>query len=256
MKKKSLILLIILVLVAIIISVASIFVVKNRNKIHTAYYVLTGKGAELEQKYEEDEEKLQESMKDLGVETLRPLTEEESNKLNSGEISKEEAIDLILGRNEENTTDNIVPDATKDENDKNSVDVENTGEKKDAVSEEYKKKNEEISQLLGELYVLKSQFSTELTAIEDWVNSQYRYFCDEYGGSENIPSSVKIKVGKRAYEKALALEDECDAKVNEILSRVKVLLKETNQSIVIVDEIRASYENEKSKAISYYMSQF
>ena len=63
-------------------------------------------------------------------------------------------------------------------------------------------------------------------------------------------------MGKRAYEKALALEDECDVKVNDILSKVKVLLKETKQSTVIVDEIKASYENEKSKAISYYMSQF
>lgn len=254
MKKKNIILLIVLLLVAIIIFAVSIFVVNNWNKISTAYYVLTGRGAELEEKYEKNEEKLQESMKDLGVETIRPLTEEESNKLNSGEMSKEEAIDLILGRNEqtqENTTDNAVIDKPNDEKGKNSVDDGNNEK-----TSEYKKKNEEISQLLGELYVLKSQFSAELSEIEDWVNKQYGILCDEYDGSENIPSSVKTKVGKKAYEKALALEDECDKKVEEILSRVKVLLKETNQSITIVDEIRASYENEKSKAISYYMSQF
>ena len=256
MKKKRVVLLIILILVAIIISVASVFTVINWNKIHTAYYVLTGKGAELEQKYEKDEEKLQESAKDLGIETIRPLTEEESNKLNSGEISKEEAIDLILGKNEETKP----PDnnGTENDNSNSSEKKENANNKDEnnSISSEYKEKNEEISWLIGELYVLKTQFSADLTRIEDWVNEQYRALCKEYGSSENIPTSVKTKVGKRAYEKALALEDECDVKVNDILSKVKVLLKETKQSTVIVDEIKASYENEKSKAISYYMSQF
>ena len=277
MKKKKIVLLIILILVAIIVSVASIFVVKNWNKLYAAYYALTGRSDELEQKYQESEEKLKESIKDLGIETIRPLTEEESDKLNNGEISQDEAIDLILGRNEENTAEKTDESdggdnkeaTTSGNNEKTNSDKNtNTGStagdktkpatetKKEELSPEYKEKNEEISRLIGELYVLKSQFSADLTEIENWVNEQYMNFCEEYGGAENIPSSVKTKVGKRAYEKALALEDECDVKVNEILSKVKVLLKETNQSTAVVDEIKASYDNEKSVAISYYMSQF
>ncbi len=334
MKKKSIILLVVLVIVAIIISVASVFVVKNWNKIHTMYYVLTGRSDELEQKYARDEEKLKETIKDIGIDGIRPLTEEESDKLSKGEISEEDAINIILGRTEETSSDSesgstegnnemvssektetnnsskeyevtedgeaITTDKNKTEqsseenkktnqtknegtNEKVSQSKNNDGkkinqskddnskkttqtkdeqqpqvndEKKEEQTPEYKEKNEEISRLIGELYVLKSQFSADLSAIEDWVNSQYRIFCEEYGGPENIPSSAKTKVGKRAYEKALALEDACDVKVNEILSKVKILLKETNQSVSIVNEIKASYENEKSKAISYYMSQF
>ena len=104
------------------------------------------------------------------------------------------------------------------------------------------------------MYVLKAKFSNDLKAIEDWVNQKYVEYSREYG-SGNIPYSVKAKVGKKAYNDALALEEDCDEKVEEILTKITTLLEETGQSTNIVSEIRAAYENEKMLAKSYYMEQ-
>ena len=205
------------------------------------YYKYTNQMDVLEQNKQDTDKKALDTMKEFGVETVRPLTDEETEQLNSGEITEEEAVDIILGKldaePEESTT---------------------TGEQSNTTStstnDVNKEKNEEIARLIGEMYVLKAKFSSDLKGIEDWVNSKYREYTKEYGEG-NIPYSVKAKVGRKAYNDALALEADCDAKVENILSKITVLLQETGQSTNVVDEIRASYENEKMLAKSYYMDQ-
>ena len=237
-KIRSIIVLVILFALLICMISAGIFIYKNRNSIMALYYTYTNKVDVLEQSKQNTDEKAMDAIKEFGVETVRPLTEEEEKKLNSGEISEEDAVDLILGK------DNV-QESTEEKSTETSSGVAN-----DANTE----KNEEIAKLIGEMYVLKSKFSGDLKGIEDWVNSKYREYTKEYGKG-NIPYSVKAKVGKKAYNDALALEAKCDTKVEEILARITVLLKETGQNTNIVNEIRAAYENEKMLAKSYYMDQ-
>lgn len=302
MKKRNVILLIVLGIVVTVFIVAGILIYKNWNVITAMYYHYSGNAEELEKNRDDADKRAEEAMKALGIENIRPLTEEETDKLNSGEISEDEAVKLVLG-NEEETTDeqseNTEPqkdseNKTDSGNDKTSEaessdnktspesekttgtqgagsnagkndssgsgNKTNTG-KNDNVKEpeespEIKAKKDRIAELIGKMYVLKSKFSKELSAIEDWVNSKYREFCKEYGGAENIPSSAKMKVGKKAYEDALALEASCDTEFYAILDEIETLLIETNQSTSVVSEIKSSYESEKKIAISYYMSQF
>lgn len=249
---RTIIVLVILFVLLICIVAAGFFVYKNHNSIMAVYYMYTNKLGDLEQNKLQTDEKALEAIKDYGIETVRPLSDEEAERLNAGELTEEEAVDLILGRGEETESTETEETGASAENTENTAPSTSPTP---AESEEISAKKEEIAQLIAQMYVLKAKFSDDLKAIEDWVNSEYRFYCDEYGGSENIPYSVKAKVGKLAYSKALALETECDNKVNGILSRLTTLLQETGQSTNIVSEIKAAYDNEKMLAKSYYMDQ-
>ena len=241
LKNKKVSTIIVLVILLIGIATAGYFAYQNRNSIMAVYYMYTNNVDTLEQSKLDTDEKALNAIKEQGIENVRPLTDEETDKLNSGEITEEEALDIILGKQEDTgSTDEETP-------------LENNNQS-DNTSEVNSEKNTEIAQLVGQMYVLKAKFTNELAGIEDWVISQYRIYVKEYGRG-NIPYSIKAKVGKAAYAKALKLEADCDKQVNDILSQLTVLLKETGQSTNLVAEIKAAYENEKMLAKTQYMSQ-
>lgn len=248
-------------------------VYKNRDTLLPMYYVITNQTDILEQKKLDTDRRALEAIKEFGIENVRPLTDDETEMLNSGEITEEEAVNIVLGRTDENTQSD--EDAQSDgstssgessslsgNNNKPGGNLQSNGakpsnpkpEQDTGIPDEAKAKNEEIAQLIGRMYVLKAKFTSDLADVEKWVNDQYWIYTLEYGEG-NVPSSIKTKIGKRAYEKATALEVECDTEVNNILSRITTLLTETGQSTKVVDEIKAAYENEKMLAKSYYMDQ-
>ena len=92
---RSIIVLVILFALLICMISAGIFIYKNRNSIMALYYTYTNKVDVLEQSKQNTDEKAMDAIKEFGVETVRPLTEEEEKKLNSGEISEEDAVFLL-----------------------------------------------------------------------------------------------------------------------------------------------------------------
>ena len=238
---------ILLIILFIIIVIAGISIYKNWNTISAIYYFATDKGEELEQKKLDTDEKALNAIKDYGIENVRPLNEEETKKLNSGELTEEEAIKIVLGQKDESTdTENTAQSETSKDGKNTTVPGTSNG----LTSEELKQKNTEIAELIGKMYVLKAKFTNELAAVEDWVGSEYRKLTEE----EKQSTSVKMKIGKEAYAKALALEESCDTQVADIIERLKVLLEETGQNTSLVTEIQAAYDNEKMVAKSFYMS--
>lgn len=239
-KVSTIIVLVILFILLISIAVAGYLAYQNRNSIMAVYYMYTDNVDALEQNKLDTDEKALDAIKEHGIEHVRPLTEEETDKLTSGEITEEEALDIILGREE---------DAASLGGEKP---VENNNQSEN-ITPENSEKNKEIAQLIGQMYVLKAKFTNELATIEKWVEDQYWIYTKEYGEG-NVPYSIKAKIGKEAYAKALGLENDCDNQVNDILSRLTVLLQETGQSTNLVTEIKAAYENEKMLAKTQYMS--
>ena len=181
----------------------------------------------------------------------------ESDKGNKSEKKENTTVNKDEGKSKGNDkSDKSSNDSEEKSNDKSTdkADNESSDDSKDeeTSSDEKDDKQEEISQLIGKLYVLKSGFSSELAGIEQWVEDEYAIYYKEYG--DGVPSSIKTKIGKAAYAKALALEEKCDGEINNILSRLEVLLEETGQDTSLVTEIRNAYENEKMVAKSKYMS--
>ena len=239
-KTSTIIVLVILFILLVGFAAAGHLAYKNRNSLMAVYYMYTNKVSDLEQNKQNTDEKAMNAIKEYGIENVRPLTDDETEKLTSGELTEEEALDMILGKEE---------DAGSASGENPSGNNEQSGNTSAGNSE----KDEEIAQLIGQMYVLKAKFTNELAAIEKWVEDQYWIYTKEYGEG-NVPYNIKAKIGKAAYAKALELETNCDNQVNDILSRLTVLLEETGQSTNLVTEIKAAYENEKILAKTQYMS--
>ena len=246
MKKKTIIILTILL---VILVVAGIFAHKYRNYLSAFYYVATNSGEKLQEKKLETDQKAIDAIKEYGIEQVRPLSEEETEKLNSGELTEEDAVNIVLGMLESDSPPAEEKNVTETpKNTENNINA-NDEIKNNVQSRELAEKNAEIAQLVGKIYVLKAKFTGELDGVEDWVHEEYKKLTPE----EKKLKSSKVRIGRLAYTKALDLEAQCDAQMNEILNRLTVLLKETGQSTALVDEIRTAYEKEKQVAISYYM---
>lgn len=225
-----------------ILVVAGFVVYKYYNYFSAFYHVVTNSSDKLEEKKLETDQRAIETIKEFGIETVRPLSEEETAKLNSGELTEEDAVNIVLGRLD-SETDNKPESNTNQDNPSVNTSDDST------VSEDLNEKNAEIAQLIGKIYVLKAKFTSELDAVEQWVHSEYNKLTAE----EKKSRSAKVKIGREAYSRALALEADCDSQIDDILNRLTLLLEETGQSTALVSEIRKAYENEKKVAISYYM---
>lgn len=241
MKKKNIILLIIILVIIVVVG----FVIHNyRNYFSAFYHVATNSGERLEEKKLGTDQKAIDAIKEYGIETVRPLTEEETEKLNSGELTEEEAVNIVLGQLDNQAESQ--PAETPNQNQETSV--QSPTDKNDD-SQALKEKNDEIAQLIGKIYVLKAKFTNELDNVEDWVYAEIKKLTQE----EKKSKTAKVRIGREAYSMALALEADCDSQMDDILNRLTVLLEETGQSTALVSEIRKAYENEKTVAISYYM---
>lgn len=246
MKKWKVVLLVILAIVLVALVTAGVLLFRNWNTVSALYYSFTGQSEQVNINKADTDKRAEEAIKDYGIENIRPLDEEETQKLNSGELTEEEAINIVLGKTDESSETSATTANENNGGDKVS-------EKPNGLTDEQiKQKKDEIAELIGKMYVLKAKFTNELSAVESWVNSEYSRVRSANGGT--ISTAEKWKIGKTAYSKALALESDCDSQVSAILNRLTVLLEETGQSTKLVSEIKTAYENEKVSAKSFYMS--
>ena len=241
MKKRH----IFLIILALIVVVVGVFAYINRGNIAAVIHGLTTSTEDLNQKRQESNKKAAEAVKQYGVESIRPLTEEESEKLSKGELTEEEAINLILGKTEETTEQAGENTPDKDVSSSGKPDAQQ--QKQD---DKIKEANAEIAQLVGKMYVLKSQFTNEILEVKKWVVKEYQKLKPE----EKKSDSIKMKIGRVALDDVAVLEKECDAQVEEILSKITELLTESGQSTDLVKQIRNAYEEEKQLTKSYYIS--
>ncbi len=108
--------------------------------------------------------------------------------------------------------------------------------------------SEEIAACIAKLYVLKSNFTGQLTSMETEIINAYESLPKE----EHTPASRKKIAGQ--YIKTVAnLEVQCDAQVDSLLSELTEKLTAQGKDAAAVDTLRQSYENEKSLKKAYYL---
>ena len=254
MKRKHKILIAVLLTVFIVFGLLIYF---NLGFIAMVKDGLTYSEDELIKMKEENDEQTKEVLNNLGIEKIRPLTNEEEEKLASGEISEKDAVDLILERKTLDDIKNTVSSET--EKDKapvkeNESEKTTTVEKSGLTQAELDAINEQISSLVGKMYVLKSQFAASLKEVEAWVHAQYSTLSPD----EKAPkfSSAEQAIGNEMFAKVGVLEKDCDAQVEAILAEIKTLLEKSGQDTALVSSIRSAYNNEKQITKSYYISKY
>lgn len=238
-KKKRIFLIVFLV----ILLVAFLAVYLNRDLIFAIKDGVSYDSETLEKMAEENRIKTDEVLKSVGIETVNPLTSEEIEKLQNGEITAEEAAEKIVGvsnapAGNSNGSGDVAPSTPQ------------TGDSSDEDTK-IREADRKIAVLVGKIYVLKAEFESELSGLESQIISQYTSLPEE----ERTYSS-KVKLGRSALSQANSLEANCDSQMEAILTELKTELVAAQRDASLISSIRSAYEEEKKIKKSYYLSKY
>ncbi len=253
-KNKHIALIVLIGIILIICTLFGWFIIRQYNNLKAISYITNYSKEERNDFIIKNNEKINEIIEKMPEEIdVKPLTEEEEKKLQRGELTKEEAINIIMGNtaveNEplaENDADIDIESPKNNLNDFNGPDkntiekIEEDDEKNEEKNAhnnlESQKDNSELERLIAEIYYLKTSFTGKIDSLveqakkEVWAN-----------GNSNI-----LGIGKKYIGIATSLESECDKQMETILSQVFDEIKKCDGDTNLVNEIRTAYENEKS----------
>ncbi len=216
---------VLLIVICLVLASLTVVTVWQWNNIKAIYYwVNVGSSADITKKIEDNKKEREEVVSEYIEGTVRDFTEDEEKKIISGELSVEEATEIIKNEFKES-----VKEANKN-NEKKEID-------------------EFIADNIIQLYSYKAYYLGQLGQIEKSAFADYKA----------LPAKERTLVSKQAIVDkyigtANALLIECDGKVHKIMSAVEAKLKAKNMDTSIVGKINSSYEEEKALKKAYYLS--
>ena len=249
-----------LAVAGVVLVAGAVTVAVQWNNIKAVAYMMTMDTGTLSQRAEENRKTLDKAMEDYQIPSYT-FSEEEMSQLASGELSEEEAAARILGENggttaepepsqsgapsqepspSQSTPPSQSPSASQSAQPAQSADQGGETSAQDAEAE--------LRQLVATMYVLQATYEGKLEAIVQEA-------IDEYTAGEHT-SENRTRIVYSKYDALTKLEQECDQKVADIVSRMRELLKATGQSESLADEVQKTYEEEKSLKKAYYIREF
>lgn len=216
---------------------------------------------QLEQKAVQSQEEVDRRMEEASVSVV-PLTPEQDKALQNGDITEEDAIAIMTGKisfedavKENNVSNNEKkPEQIPSNSDNNAqqgdinqdgLSSENTDNAQDVDYDSL------ISEKVANLYVIKSNFYGQFNA--EWARHKAMFL--QLPKNEQTRTRI-AQIVKECIPRGAAMEKECDAQVNEVLSELKALLKQAGRDTSLADSIKSAYDSEKkamkSKLINKY----
>lgn len=176
---------------------------------------------ELTAKMEEQKAKTEAASKEAGVD-IRGLTEEEQSALRDNLISREELIQAIAKSNQ--------------------------AKQPEAAPEEEVSLREQLAALFAELYVMQAEYTA-------WLENANQSAIDDFVAlpEQEQTDTKKFSIGMEYLQKAREKEAECDAKMTEMEGKIRDILTQLGESTAVVDEIHATYLEEKATKKAYYL---
>lgn len=171
---------------------------------------------------------------------VRPLTEEEREKLRDNELTRDELIDRLVNDSAESTLPDA-PDAA-DPADPDTPDAPQ------APSAEETALRAQLAKYIAEIYVMEAEYT-------DWLVHANQSAIDDFNdlpASEQTTAS-KYNIGMRYLSLALEKEKECDVRMSEVENNIRSVLTQLGESTELVDEIQRVYEEEKATKKAYYL---
>lgn len=267
-------------LLAAVVLVAAVAVYRNRQTIRLIYETAQTSQEEIEQKIEDNKNRIEEAIQGNGDLTVRDLTDEEKEQLRNGELSVDELIEKMTGTQpqaERETGESaqtaadpetavpggqqssasplgekaeaVKPEVTKPAETKpseNKAGQEGAAEETDSADEAYQK---ELSGMVAKAMILRETFQNELDQMVSSAKAEYNALPAEQRTKANLAS-----IGKRYYSSALALEAKCDGEMNTLTSDMRALIEANNGDVSLADTMLQTYQNEKELKKSWYLS--
>ena len=225
MKKKTKVLLIFLIVMAALILGIGVW---QWNNIVAVYKTVTTTQEQLEQEINKNKQKLEEELTKKYSTIVSDFSAEEEKKLIKGEITVEQAVENLNKRYEKKKNEKAL-----------------TGKFTNANAE---KIDELIGDKVIELYSLKAYYLGQLGQMEATVKREYAA----------MPVEKKNLVGKKELVSkhmnvAIGLMNQCDAKVEKLVSELETELKKLGGDTSIIKSIKDTYENEKTLKKAQYL---
>ena len=233
---------------------------------------------QIEQRRNENQEKL---VKDVNVfmdKPIREMTEEEKKQIKDGEVTLNDVYQKIFEEKIEEETKSVVSQPETDEKNitKNSPSTEKeegspeignnspegkteTQETKPATNEEKQPsetvpketKDQIVSRYMVELYKLQNEFNARAEATIASGGSYYESIkTHEHDASARAATISKYTPIVRG------VESECDARVEAIVQSLEAELVAIGADTSVIATIRATYANEKQLKLSYYANKY
>lgn len=196
---------------------------------------------EIEEKRKENQQKVQEKVDSMPTITVRDLTEEERQALRDGSVTQEELTEKLV----EAVSPQPTPDITADPAPAASAPAETQ-----SAAVEPTQWEKDLSALVARVYVLREEYTIELDNMLSEAKAEYRAMT-----AEQRTKTALMKFAKGYVTRALALEKECDAKMDDVVSQMEAIIKENNGDMTLADTVVETYASEKSLKKAWYMAE-
>lgn len=192
----------------------------QRNNLRALYLSVRMSQEELSSRMEEQKARTEAASREAGVD-IRGLTEEEQSALRDELISRDELIRDIAESNKTQT---------------------------EASTEEEASLRDQLTELFAELYVMQAEYTV-------WLENANQAAIDDFNAlpEKERSEGKKFSIGMEYLQKAKEKEAECDAKMDEMERKIRDILTQLGESTAVVDEIHATYLEEKATKKAYYL---
>ncbi len=114
------------------------------------------------------------------------------------------------------------------------------------TDEEY---NRKVAELVAQIYVIKSDFMSQLSSFESNIINAYKALPEE-----QRTTATKARIVSENMGYVAGLEAQCDAQVSAVTSELSAFLISCGKDTSLVNSIQAAYANEKELKKAYYIS--
>lgn len=218
----------------------------QRNNVDALLKATRYSAEEIEEKRKENQQKVQEKVDAQPALTVRDLTEEERQALREGSITQEELTEkLVEAVKPQPTPATSAPAQTP----VSSAPAETPPSAEQPVVEPAQWEKD-LSALIARVYVLREEYTIALDNMQSEARAEYRAMA-----AEERTKTALMKFARGYVTRALELEKECDAQMDDVVSRMETIIKENKGDMTLVDTVVETYASEKSLKKAWYMAE-
>lgn len=229
----------------------------QRNNISAALSFIRFSQEELEEKLAQNDQAIKDAVNAIPDISIRDITQEEKDALRDGTLTQEELLDNLLkpeqkpdtkqetGENEpEKPVDIPKPEPTETEEPEQKPAQPS---KPQPEQSEYEK---QLAAIIAEVYVLREEFLIKLEDLLEEAKALYKSL-----PAEERTKSKMVPLVADYMARGVNMEEQCDAKIAGILTRLEALLRENNGDPDLAQTVFDTYVNEKSIKKAWYMAE-
>lgn len=231
---------ILIILAVTILSAAGTAAVWQRNTLEALSCAATMESDEILEKIQENDEILQQVMREYNLRG-EDLSEEDIEKLQTGEMTEEEAIAKLIAKSE--PAESVeAPTASKP--------TTGTEVQQSTVQQSSSDVDAAVQKQIARMYALKAQYLGQVEGVVASVQAQYHAL-----PKEQRTAAAKQSLISSGISRIAGLEGQCDGQVAAVVSELRSILSNAGRSTSLADQVQAAYSREKSLKKAYYASQ-